>query len=276
MAAEGAGDDPVMGAPHEQGGTGETREPGVEAALAVGRLEVDVARRGEKGVARSGGVIDAAKLVDHDLGHGRIDQVRVGEHAPELALHRASAKAMGQQTELGTQETHDRVKVALDPRDGGAEKPEGADALGSDQGHLDRDPAAHRVADDMGGLDPLGVHHGQHVLGEPAGVVAAARRLARGPESRQIGRVDAVALAERGRGLKQRGSGPAEAVQEQNVGAVTHGQGGDPLVAGGHVVNLQQRRTVGPTRAPEHALEADRVVEVAAHRQASLLEGVDA
>jgi hypothetical protein len=45
------------------------------------------------------------------------------------------------------------------------------------------------------------------------------------------------------------------------------------VASGGHVVNLQERRTAAGVR--EHPLEADRRVQVAADRQAPQLEGVD-
>ena len=122
--------------------------------------------------------------------------------------------------------------------------------------------------------DLLLVHHLEHDLGEPAGVVGAAGRLAGGAEAGQVGRVDPVALAQRRRGLEQRGACAAQPVQQQHVGPVAHRQRRDPVASRADVVDLQQRRAAAGE--PEHALEGDGVVEVAAHRQQPALEGLDA
>ncbi len=181
---------------------------------------------------------------------------------------------MGEHPEFGAQEPDDGVEAALEPGHGGTQQPERADPGGVLEADLDRDPTAHRVADDVGPVDRELVHQPEHAVGVPARVVAARGRLAGGAETGQIGRVDAVAGAERGGGLEQRGPGAAEAVQEQDVGARAHRQGRDPVPADVDVVDPQQRGAA--TDETEHPLERDGEIEVAADREQALLEGVDA
>ena len=105
-------------------------------------------------------------------------------------------------------------------------------------------------------------------------VVAGQRGLARAPEAREVDRVDPVVAAERRRGVEERRLGAAEAVQQQDVGPLADRQRRDAVAALLDVVDAQQRRAaVGEA---EHALEADRQVEVAAGVEAALRERLDA
>ena len=123
-------------------------------------------------------------------------------------------------------------------------------------------------------LDPERVHQSEHDLSEPAGVVRAQRRLARGPEARKIRGVDAVPAAQGSRGLEERRPGAPQPVNQQDVWAGAHGQGGDPVPAHRDVVDLKQR---WPSAwEPEEPLEGDRVIQVPAHSEQPTLEGLDA
>ena len=187
---------------------------------------------------------------------------------------RARPERVRQHPELGPQQPHDRVQVAPDEGHGGAQQREAADALGVLEADLDRDAAAHRVADDVGAVDPQLVHDADHRAGEERRAVGgrAACSSRRSPAGRARGRGSRA--AERGRGVEERGLRAAEAVQEQHVGALAHRQGRDPQPAGRDVVDAQQRRAA--VREPEQALEADREVEVAARVEPALGEGLDA
>ena len=84
----------------------------------------------------------------------------------------------------------------------------------------------------------------------------------------------AVAPAQRRRRLEQRCASAAEPVEQEHVGPASHRQRRDAVAADGDVVDLQERRAA--VGEPEHALERDRVVEVAAHFQQAPPERVDA
>ena len=192
MTREARGDERVVAAPDEQRRRLELGQPPVEPVAAERRLEIDVAGAREQRVAGAGGVVDPPELVDHEIGDRGIDQVAVVEHAPELRRDHRAAERVREQPELRPQQPDDRMEPAPDPRHRGAQQPERADPLGRGQADLDRDPAAHRVADDVRPVDLELVHQPEHDLGEPAGVVAAERRLGRGAEAGEVGRVDAV------------------------------------------------------------------------------------
>ena len=148
-----------------------------------------------------------------------------------------------------------------------AQRPHAARRLQPD---LERDPAAHRVADQVGAVDRQRVHEAQHVAGEELGVVGSAERLGGGAEAGQVDRVHRVLGRQRGDGLIEGALGAAEAVDQDHVLlAAAGGEAGDPRPAHPHVVDPQQRRAV--VGEPEEALEADRLVEVAAGPEAALL-----
>ena len=167
VAAEAGRDQLVVSAPDEERRRLELGEPRVEAAVAERAVQVDVARRGVEGDAGAGAAVVALELVDDDVGDARVQRVGVAEHRPELALDHPAAQLVGQKPELGAQEPHQRVEVALDERDGGTERGDRAHALGPAQADLQRDAATHRVADEVGGLDLQRVHHAADGLGEP-------------------------------------------------------------------------------------------------------------
>ena len=103
----------------------------------------------------------------------------------------------------------------------------------------------------------------------------ASGRLAGAAEAGEVERVDAVAAAERGGGVEERGLGRRRA----RAGAGRPGP--SPIVSvetfsapDRHVVDAQQRRAA--VREPEQALEADREVEVAAGVEPALRERLDA
>jgi len=119
------------------------------------------------------------------------------------------------------------------------------------------------------------VEHAHDGVGEPAGGVGRERRLGGAAEAREVDGVDAVALAQLGRGLEERGLRRPEAVQQQHLAvAVADGQRPHGPAGQADVVEVQQRRPA--VRAREAALEADGQVEVAAGVEQALREGLDA
>jgi hypothetical protein len=226
--AEAGRDQLVVSAPDEERRGLQLGQPRVEAAVAERAVEVDVARRSVEGDAGAGAGVVALELVDHDVSDARVQRVGVAEHRPELALDHAAAQLVGQQAQLGAQKPHEWVEVALDERDGGTERGDRAHTLGPAQAHLQRDAATHRVADEVGGLDLQRVHHAADRLGEPRCRVRGGRRLGGAAEAGQVERVDAVAiLRQQRRAVEERGLGRAEAVDQQDVGALTGRQGRD-------------------------------------------------
>src|SRR3954466_13650938 len=275
VALEPGWDEPVTGAPHEERGRLELGQPRVEAPAPERPFEVDVARRREEGQPRPGARVDALELVDDEVGHARIDLVGIGEQAPVLARDAVAAEVVREQPELGTQQAHDRVPVALDEGHGGGEQGQAGDALGRAQAHLDRHAAAHRVADQVGAPDLQGVHHLDRGVGEPAGRVRAGEGLRGASEAREVEGADAVARArERRRRVEERGLGRAQPVDAHDVRALAHRQRRDAAARELDVVDAHQRRA--PVGQPEQALEADGQVDVAAGVEQPLPEGVDA
>ena len=84
----------------------------------------------------------------------------------------------------------------------------------------------------------------------------------------------AVGAAQRRGRLEQRGPRPTEAVEQEHVGPAAHRQRRYAMAADGDVVDLQQRWAAA--HQPEHPFERDRIVEIAAHAQQTLLKRVDA
>ena len=199
----------------------------------------------------AGGPVDPAELVDHEIADGRVDHVAVVEHAPELAGHGLAPEAMGEQAELGTQEPHDRVKTALDPRDGRAQQTDRLDALRRHEPDLNRDPcrpsscrrcACRRMPSPS--ISP------SIDLREPAGVVgrparACSRSRSPGDPARGRGSVGSVSRRSR---RTTRGC-PPRPCRSSTSGPVAHRQRRDPVTADRDVVDLQQRRAAA--REPE-------------------------
>src|SRR5512133_507912 len=275
VALEAGRDEPVAGAPHEERGRLELGQARVEAPAPEGPLEIDVARRGEEGQPCPRARVDALELVDDEVGHARVDLVGIGEQAPELARDPAAAEVVREQAELRTHEAHDRVPVALDEGHGGREERQAGDPLGRAQAHLDRHPAAHRVADQVGAPDVQRVHHLDRGVGEPASRVRAGEGLGGAAEAGQVERVDAVARArQRCGGVEERRLGRAQPVDAHDVRAYAHRQRRDAAPGQLDVVDAHQRRA--PVGQAEQALEADGQVHVAAGVEPALPEGVDA
>ena len=153
VVAEALRDQPVVRGPDEQRGRLQRRQARIEALAPERRLEVDRAGAGEERQARAGRAVDALELVDDDVGHARVDQVAVGEQRPERLLDPLAAERVGEHAELGAGEAHEPVPVAAHERHGGAQQRDPADAVGPLEADLDRHPAAHGVADEVGALD---------------------------------------------------------------------------------------------------------------------------
>ena len=264
-----------MRGPHEQRGRLQLGQAREQARAPERRLEVDRARAGPEGDPRAGRAVDALELVDRDVGHARVDLVGVGEHRPELLLDAPASQRVRQQRQLRAQQPHERLQPRPHEGQRRAQQPEPADALGMREADLEGDAAAHRVAHQVGALDLQRVHHAEHGAGGERRAVAGERGLARAAEARQVEGVDAIAAAERRGGVEERRLGAAEAVQQQDVGALAHGQRRDLQAAVDlDVVDAQQRRAAA--RQPEQALEADGQVEIAARVEPALRERLDA
>ena len=135
-------------------GGSSAREPGVEAVLAVRLVEVDVASGGEERHPRGARAVDAAELVDGDVGGGRVEPLRVGEQVPELvADERARAAGGGSAASSGRSSRTSGASCAAAEGERRGEQAQRRDPLGRVEADLDRDPAAHRVADQVGALD---------------------------------------------------------------------------------------------------------------------------
>ena len=98
----------------------------------------------------------------------------------------------------------------------GGEQAQGAHPARRPQADLQRDPSAHRVADQVGAVDRQRIHQAQHVAGEEAGVVGG-ERLGGGAEAGQVDRVHGVVGRERGHGLVEGALRPAQPVDEDRV-----------------------------------------------------------
>ena len=146
-------------------------------------------------------VVDAAELVDHQVADGRIDRDRGRRTCSRTARDRGAGEAMRQQAELWAEALTSGCRPRLTHATAGHNSPSARTRSGSLIAHLDRHPATHRVANHVGAADLELVHQPEHQLREPARVVATAGRLGGGAEAGQVGRVDAVALAERRRRL---------------------------------------------------------------------------
>jgi hypothetical protein len=139
---------------------------------------------------------------------------------------------------------------------------------------LDRDAAAHAVADEVRALDAERVHRADDRVREVARAVGRRGGLGGAAEAGKVDRVDRVAAAERRGGVEEARLGRAETVQQQHVRAFAHRQRADPQAPDRDLVDAQERRAAGGE--PEEALEADGQVEVAARVQAALGERLDA
>ena len=228
VAAEAARDQLVVRAPDEQRGRLELGQARVEAVAAERRVEVDrcgrAARKASRAPARA---VDALELVDDDVGHARVDQVAVGEQRPELALDRPRPKRWGSRPSSGRSSAHERVRSRARTNatagHSSAERRRRARARAgrprSPRGRPSSCRPGARARSPSASITPSTVRAKQRR------VVAAPRRACtRTAEAGQVERVDAVAAAQRGRGVEERRLGRAEAVEQQHVGALAHRQ----------------------------------------------------
>ena len=130
----------------------------------------------------------------------------------------------GSRPSSGRRQPHERLVAAADEGQRRAQQREAADAAGLAQPDLERDAAAHRVADQVRALDPQRVHDPERRAGEERRAVAGQRGLAGAAEARQVERMHAVGAAERGGGVEERRLRRAQAVQQQHVGPLAHGE----------------------------------------------------
>ena len=152
-----------------------------------GRVEVDVARRREERDPRRARAVGAAELVGGDVGGRGVEPLRAGEQAPELLPDPRGSQRVRDRRELGAQQPHQRHQLAAAPEgERRRQQAERLDPLGCVERQLERDPAAHRVADQVRALDRHRVHVAEHGAGEVRGVVGGPRGLRRGAEAGQV------------------------------------------------------------------------------------------
>ena len=170
VAPEAGGDEPVVRAPHEQRRRLRARRAAGRSRRGrrAGRGRCCAPRRGRRGARRptrrcAGTRPRRRRRRSGRRGRGR----RTGPRTGRATVPRA--EAVGQEPELGAQERARAggSRAARRPRPGTA-APSAAHALGRGEPDLDRHPAAHRVADQVGALDPERVHRADHGAGEPA------------------------------------------------------------------------------------------------------------
>ena len=217
-------------APDEQGRRAELGEPGVEAAFAVAarRGRCCGRRRRRRRAPRASGRCGRTRRRRRRRRPDRA--ARVGRTGSRTGRGRRARAADGGSTaSSGRSSLDQRRELAPAKGERGREQAQRGDPLGRVEGDLDRDPAAHRVADQVGALDPDGVHVAAHRGREPGRVVAAARRLGGAAEAGQVDRVHGVLGRQRGDRLEERGLVRAEAVQADHLlGPVAGDQGRDP------------------------------------------------
>ena len=139
----------------------------------------------KKATRRGARAVGAAELVDGDVGGRRVEPLGPGEQAPELARDRGCARsgcgiAASSGRSRRTSGTSSRRRAEGERR---GQQARGCDPLGRAEAELERDPAAHRVADQVGAVDrrsrPCSA---RTACGEPEGVVG--RRGRASPRSR--------------------------------------------------------------------------------------------
>src|SRR5437867_2664410 len=104
VALEPGRDQRIVRAPDEQRRRLELRQARVEAVLAEGLLEVDVARRAEEREASAGRGVGALELVNDDVADVRVDRVGVVEEAGERGRDPGAPEAVGEEAQLGAGE----------------------------------------------------------------------------------------------------------------------------------------------------------------------------
>ena len=266
----------VAVAPDEQGGRREPGEPGPQPALAVRarRGRCCARRRRRRSAPSATGRCGRTRRRRCRRPPGRgAPGARTG---PELLADPRGAQRVRDRRELGPQQLHQRDQLAAAPEgQRRGQQAEVCDPVGLGERELDRDPAAHRVADQVGSLDPHRVHVAEHGAGEVGGVVGA-----RAPASTR-----SRSPAGRSRGPCGPGSGPRPSRRRRSCSTPSRA-GRSPARARRRrsgsrssrraistSVHPQQRRTAAGE--PEEPLEAERQVEVAARVEAALGERVE-
>ena len=134
------------------------------------------------------------------------------------ASMRRAAERVGQQAELRAQEPDERVPVAAHerrwPGRAARARRRARGAPGRARSRPGRPSSCRRGAR---GRSPARPSRRRPCAAKKRGVVGRQRRLARAAEAREVERVDAVAAAERRRGVEERGLRAAQAVQQQDV-----------------------------------------------------------
>ena len=154
--------------------------------LAVGRVEVDVARGGVEGDPRRRASGRCGRTPRRRCRRRRGRAARGGRTCSRRARGRWSARSgCGIAASSGRSSRTSGTSRALRRKaSAGASRLEARDPLGLAQADLERDPAAHRVADQVGAVDRQRVHEARDAIGEPGGVVGARARASRRSRSR--------------------------------------------------------------------------------------------
>ena len=176
----------------------------------------------------------------------------------------------------GRSEAHEPVPVARTKATAGHSSASPPTRSGPLQADLDRHAAAHRVADDVGALDAQRVHRRRsRPWRRTARRRARSRACEEPPKPGQVERVDAVAPAQRRRGVEEATTSCAPRPCRSSSPAPRPSSAWRSSAC---PTGTWWMRSSGgrPLREPEQALEADREVEVAARVQPALGEGLDA
>ena len=184
--------------------------------LAVRLVEVDVARRGEERDPGGARAVGAAELVDGDVGGRRVEALRDARTGSRTARGRSPRAAGG-----GWRRAPGAAGAPAAPaRGAGGRRAQGASRLrlatrsGALKRDLERDPAAHRVADQVGAVDRHRVH------------VAAARPRRTRARRRRRGRASPRSRIRAGRSRGRCGRGSARRPSRRTTPCWSRGRAG--------------------------------------------------
>ena len=131
-------------------------QPRPEAVLAERRVEVDVARGRVEGDARVARAVGAAGTRRPRCRRRRDRVARGGRRGRGTGSRTGWRPGVRDRGQLGAQQPHERRERAVAAEgERRGQQAEGGDPLGVCQAELERDPAAHRVADEMGAWIPI-------------------------------------------------------------------------------------------------------------------------
>ena len=170
VALEAGRDQLVVRAPHEHRRRLELGQARVEAAAPERLVEVDVARggRGRRARARRCGRCARTRRRRRRRARGRPGRGR--RTCSRTGLDRAAAEASGAACRTrGAAPARAGANSRRTKATAGHSSAERADALGVLEAELDGDAAAHRVADEVGALDPQRVHRRRARRGRSSG-----------------------------------------------------------------------------------------------------------